>query len=1413
MTDIFTLGLKADTTDIDKGAKSLDNIADSAAGADKKTGQMREGVNAAGKAIAAFGVTTVAALGAITVSAGDAAREITNLSRLANQTVEDFQRTAFAARAYGVEQDKLTDILKDTQDKVGDFLTTGAGPMVDFFEKIAPRVGITADNFRNLNGKDALQLYVSSLEKANVSQSEMVFFMEAIASDATLLQPLLANNGEEFQRLAERADQLGIVLDELDITNLNDMKTSLGELSAISEATSNVIGATLAPFVTDLTDRFNDNSVSADNMRETMTSVIEAGVTVAGVYADAGRVFEIFGKVLGATAFTFAERFDTMEDRLKQLGVSFELTFDELQLSLIEWVNEQDEELARWATSVVNAADVFDVFDDIVIEPQPLDTSELEASISLLKEQAAGLETDLTLSNENIANAWQDVIDTMLQPLPSEGMDKWVASIIKGVEAQRDLQKEIQKTGAGNNKIVKTAASDAVKWISNTKEVTKGLGVAFGENEKLAKKLHQVNQVIGIAEQAMILQKVFADSAATQTHIANSTAKASANAVEAVTAAAAAPFPVGFAAAAAMIGLMASVLGSFSGGGSTSYDPTADRQETQGTGTVLGSSDKSASILNAQERFEDIAIDQLSELRGIRDSMDAVASGVSLLARDLIASRGLGEFGGDLGSSQSGSGIIGLADKLGLSSILGSFGDNFIAPVLGSFFGKTKKKVTDSGIQFIAQTLGDIIDGGVVDATQFFDIEKTKKKFFGLSKKVSTSTEFQDLDSSFGEGIAAIFQNIGDVVLQSAELLGFETVSILQSTLMGPLTQEDFAEFGRGIAGRFSETFELTEVSLEEALSRFEVDIGKISLEGLSGEEIEQELQAIFSQQADLIAEFLVPSIAEYQKIGEGLFDTLTRVTVEQAIFNDSIAQMGIDLSDLSNVMQIDIAQSIIELIGGAERFSDLTGEFFNEFFSEAEQFEQLTMSLTEAVEGLGLSMFDSRDDFRDMVEGLDLTTEAGQALFAALLELVPSMDEYFDTLENDAAELAADAERELEEARRAEAEAAREAAAATRELERAASSAFSTLSKAIKTEQTALKTRLKDDVTDIRNNFDEHRTALRDQLASNMDGIESVFEGRRSAVQARMEQQIGSMERQLDVVNGQVSALASLSNVLGSAITQIAGIGRTQARNVIQDAISTARAGGSLAGADLSGAISSLSNVSADQFGSALDLQKERAKTANELGELKDLADGQLSTAERSLMMLENQIEAVERSGDRQIEALNEAQKLAEEEEQRRFDEASAILDALQAEEEAAAQARFDEEFAALEETLENAREQLDALLGIDTSIKSLIEAEAMFAEAVMALIANQAGTQEAAIADIQTQIKNLDPGETPPFIAQPVRPREHTLPVTPGVTSINGNEFSADDVLKAIAISSAKTAKLLDRWDGDGQPETRTA
>ena len=68
---------------------------------------------------------------------------------------------------------------------------------------------MTADRFKALSGPQALGLYVAALEKANLSQAEMTFFMEAIASDSTALLPLLRNNGQLMRELGDEAENMG----------------------------------------------------------------------------------------------------------------------------------------------------------------------------------------------------------------------------------------------------------------------------------------------------------------------------------------------------------------------------------------------------------------------------------------------------------------------------------------------------------------------------------------------------------------------------------------------------------------------------------------------------------------------------------------------------------------------------------------------------------------------------------------------------------------------------------------------------------------------------------------------------------------------------------------------------------------------------------------------------------------------------------------------------------------------------------------------------------------------------------------------------------------------------------------------------------------------------------------------------
>ena len=147
-------------------------------------------------------------------NATDMAFEIDNLSRIAGTSAERFQELAHASASVGIEQSKLSDILKDVNDKFGDYYATGAGPLADFFDNIAPKVGLAKDAFQGLSSDQALGLYVKSLQDANVSQAELTFYMEALASDSTALTPLLQNNAAALDQISEAGRTLGLVMDE-----------------------------------------------------------------------------------------------------------------------------------------------------------------------------------------------------------------------------------------------------------------------------------------------------------------------------------------------------------------------------------------------------------------------------------------------------------------------------------------------------------------------------------------------------------------------------------------------------------------------------------------------------------------------------------------------------------------------------------------------------------------------------------------------------------------------------------------------------------------------------------------------------------------------------------------------------------------------------------------------------------------------------------------------------------------------------------------------------------------------------------------------------------------------------------------------------------------------------------------------
>ncbi|EXF45275.1 lambda family phage tail tape measure protein [Pseudomonas sp. BAY1663] len=272
----------------------------------KKMADIRKSADIAGKAIAGLAVATATGLAVLTVNTVRAANEVSRLAQVSNSSTEEFQRYAAGAQAVGIEQDKLGDIFKDVNDKVGDFLQTGGGALADFFENVAPKVGVTAEQFRKLSGPEALGLYVSSLEKAGASQQDMTFYLEAIASDATALLPLLKNNAEGFKLLGDQAAAAGAILD-------NDTIRAATELQAVSILTGqamdglrNQIVAGLLPVLADLSGELFTVAGGTDIAKEagqTFGNILKGlAATAFGAYA----AFQAVGKSIGALAAGFS---------------------------------------------------------------------------------------------------------------------------------------------------------------------------------------------------------------------------------------------------------------------------------------------------------------------------------------------------------------------------------------------------------------------------------------------------------------------------------------------------------------------------------------------------------------------------------------------------------------------------------------------------------------------------------------------------------------------------------------------------------------------------------------------------------------------------------------------------------------------------------------------------------------------------------------------------------------------------------------------------------------------------------------------------------------------------------------------------------------------------------------------------
>jgi hypothetical protein len=124
----------------------------------------------------------------------------------------------------------------------------------------------------------------------------------------------------------------------------------------------------------------------------------------------------------------------------------------------------------------------------------------------------------------------------------------------------------------------------------------------------------------------------------------------------------------------------------------------------------------------------------------------------------------------------------------------------------------------------------------------------------------------------------------------------------------------------------------------------------------------------------------------------------LSRLARDYQVLDVSLASIGKSFGAVG-LASLGARENLIDLFGGLDNLTDLTGQFAQAFLTEAERMAPVQAAVVKAMADLGLAGIATKDQFKQTVLGLDLTTEAGQSMYAQLLTIAPAFAKVQDYL------------------------------------------------------------------------------------------------------------------------------------------------------------------------------------------------------------------------------------------------------------------------------------------------------------------------------------------------------------------------------------------------------------------------------
>jgi phage-related minor tail protein len=577
----------------------------------------------------------------------------------------------------------------------------------------------------------------------------------------------------------------------------------------------------------------------------------------------------------------------------------------------------------------------------------------------------------------------------------------------------------------------------------------------------------------------------------------------------------------------------------------------------------------------------------------------------------------------------------------------------------------------------------------------------------------------------WGDATGEVVQSFIKTVGQTDDALAAFMTSAEKASVTGYLTGKTYTANTGAEGSNPNATGELDKVFADRINSILTgVEPGLASLvSGFTGtsQALATEAAALLSYRAALTdsgeavfgVKVTMQEIAALKQPTETTSVALARVTSEFTATSQVAQMLGLDVAKAFGATGLasEAARAqLIQLSGGMATFTAQASAYAQTYLTDEERNKVLVKQVKEQMSALGLAAVTTKDQFKALVMGLDLSSEADAKRYAELMKVSGDFAKAADATAAaiaKAADATAAAIAKADEAAKATAgldgqiydltHTAAEALARQRQVELSAMTAT----------DAALQRRI--------NALNDEKAAtqlLLGGVSSAYSDLQTVIGRQKDVLSTAYQASVAATQANIDSLTSSTGKLQSLSQSLRSTMDSMSIPGaeksdRQAAQAQIASALAIAKAGGPLPDAEaLKGALAIVAKDASSQFSSFADYQRDLYRTKNSVGGLAGVTDAQLSTEQRTL------------------KALQETKKAAED--------------------------YYRQQLSALDATLGQAKTQTDLLGGIYTSLMTLPQALSNLFKAVEVAKTNAPVAASSGIAELYGTLLGRAPDES---------------------------------------------------------------